>query len=291
MKTEVKKIDDTKREVNIEVSGEPVQNKFEAVFKKIGETAKVPGFRPGHTPRDILEKKFSNSAEEMVVKEMIPDVYHEAIKNEGLDVIDLPEISEVKIDRNCLSFRATVEVAPEIKLPKYKGIKIEYKKININNDEVKRSLDAIKESRKIDSLDDNFAKGLGYPNFAELENSIEKQLFIQKDNQQRQRIEEELIENITGQIEFKLPSSLVNKQLDDLLRQAKIDMALKGMPQDKIKEQEKEIIPKLEPVAKRQVKVYLVLAEIARKENIPIDNSMPQKVIDLLFREAQWQVS
>ena len=47
MKTEVKKIDATKREVSIAVEGDIVKNKFEDVFKKIGLEAKVPGFRPG----------------------------------------------------------------------------------------------------------------------------------------------------------------------------------------------------------------------------------------------------
>ena len=60
MKTEVKKIDSTKREVSIEVSGEIVKNKFEDAFKKLGKEAKVPGFRVGNVPRDILEKNFSS---------------------------------------------------------------------------------------------------------------------------------------------------------------------------------------------------------------------------------------
>ncbi|MFH1355282.1 MAG: trigger factor family protein, partial [Candidatus Omnitrophota bacterium] len=64
MKTEVKKIDSTKREINVEVSGETVKNKFEDVFKKIGKEAKVPGFRPGNAPRDILEKHYSANAHE-----------------------------------------------------------------------------------------------------------------------------------------------------------------------------------------------------------------------------------
>ena len=47
MKTEVKKLDSTKCEINIAVSGELVKNKFEEVFAQIAKAAKVPGFRPG----------------------------------------------------------------------------------------------------------------------------------------------------------------------------------------------------------------------------------------------------
>ena len=121
----------TKREISVEVSGDIVKNKFEDVFKKIGKEAKVPGFRPGHAPRDILEKHFSSMRNELVLKELIPDVYNQAIEKEALDVIELPNISDVKLDRNTLSFKATVEVRPEIALKNYKGIKVNYKKLKL----------------------------------------------------------------------------------------------------------------------------------------------------------------
>lgn len=289
MKTEVKKVDNTKREINVEVSGDIVKNKFEDVFRKIAQEAKVPGFRPGHAPRDILEKHYASSAHEQVLKELIPDLYNEAIGKEGLDVIELPEISEVKLDRSRLSFKATVEVSPEIPVKNYKGRKIDYKSISVAPDEIKRSIDALKESRKLDSLDDNFARSIGYPSLAELEKAIERQIFIQKENQQRQQIETQIVEDLTRDLDFKLPQSLVNRQLQDLVRQAKIDLSLKGFPREKIEEQEKELVKSLEPEAKKQVKIYLVLAQIAKREKIALDDHMPRRVMEFLLKEADWQ--
>jgi len=291
MKTEVKKIDSTKREVSIEVSGDIVKNKFEDVFKMIAQEAKVPGFRPGHAPRDILEKNFSSRAHERTVKELIPDVYKQAVEKEGLDVIELPDISDVKLDRNTLSFKATVEVRPQITIKNYRGIKVNYKKIEVSPDEIKRNLDSLKEARQVNAVDDSFSRSLGYPNISELEKAIERQDLIQKENQQRQKIETEIIETILKDLDFKLPQSLIDRQLEDLIRQAKLDLALKGFPRDKIDEQEKKLTQELEPQARRQVKTYLVLAEIAKKENITLDDHMPQKVIEFLLKEADWQVS
>ena len=45
----------------------------------------------------------------------------------------------------------------------------------------------------------------------------------------------------------------------------------------------------MRPEAKRQVKVYLVLSEIAKKENIPLDDHMPHQVMEFLLREADWK--
>ncbi|MBU1125272.1 MAG: hypothetical protein KKC84_04545 [Candidatus Omnitrophica bacterium] len=290
MKTEVKKIDSTKRQVAVTVAGEVVKNKFDDVFKKVGQEAKVPGFRPGHVPRDILEKQYSSFVHEQVVKELVPELYSQAIAKEGLEVIELPEISEVKLDRAQVSFIATVSVSPEIKLKEYKGIKVEYKDIAVGEDEVARTLDSLKESRKMDALDDTFVKGLGYPDLASLKKALEMQLYLQKENAQRQGLENAIVDKLLKDVDFKVPQSLVKRQLDDLVRQAKLDLALKGVPREKIEEEEKNIIPQFESDAKKQVQVYLILSEIAKKENIPIDDHMPRKIMEFLLREADWNV-
>lgn len=289
MKSEVKKIDSTKREISVEVDADIVKNKFDDVFKKIAQEAKVPGFRVGHAPRDILEKHYSNYAHEQVLKELIPDVYSQAIEKERIDVIELPEIVDVKLERNSLSFKAKVEISPEILLKNYKGLKINYEKISVSPDEIKRNIDALKESRKVDAVDDSFAKSLGYPNFAELEKAVERQIYLQKENLKRQKIENEIVEGLTKDLDFKIPQSFLKRQLQDLLRQAKLDLALKGVPREKIDGQEEQLVKELEPQAKNQVKVYLVLAAIAKKENMPIDDSMPRRVMEFLLKEASWQ--
>jgi FKBP-type peptidyl-prolyl cis-trans isomerase (trigger factor) len=291
MKTEVKKLDGTKCEINVAVSGELVKNKFEEVFAQVAKEAKVPGFRPGKAPRDVLEKHYASSVHEQVLKELVPDVYNQAIAAEKLDVIELPQITEVKLDRSNLSFKATVEVTPEIAVKNYKNQKINFKVTSVSSDEIKRQIDSVKESRKAEILDDKFSRSLGYPNLAELEKVVEKQIFLTKENQERQRIENELIENIMRGLEFKLPQGLVARQTQDMLRQTKIDLAMKGLPRDKIEEQEKLLLEGIQPEAQKQVKVYLVLSQIAKKENIPIDDHMPGKVMEFLLREADWQVT
>jgi len=288
MNTEVKRIDSTKREINIEVSGEIIKNKFEDVFKKVQQEAKVPGFRPGHAPRDIIEKKFSSAINEQVIKELIPDLYSKAIEKESLDVIDMPNISDVTLDRDKLAFKAEVEVTPEIEVKGYKGIKLDYKKVEVTADDVKRSIDALKESRKADAIDDSFARGLGYPDLATFEKVLEMQITIQKYNQNHKGLEDKIIESITKDMDFKIPDVLVNRQSSEMMRQARIDMAIKGIPADKAHEQEKLLLEELSPVAKKQVKVYLVLSKIAKLENIPLDDNMAQKVIELLFKLADW---
>ncbi|MDD5196114.1 MAG: trigger factor [Candidatus Omnitrophota bacterium] len=290
MKTEVKKVDSNIRELNVEISGEVVKNKFEDVFKRISGEAKIPGFRPGHAPRDILEKNYAGTAHEQVLRELVPDIYNEAVNKEGLDVIELPEISEVKLDRSSLSFKAKVEVSPEIDVKDYKGIKIDYKSVSVAGDEVKRAIDSLKESRKLDKVDEALAKSLGYPSLSELEKVLDKQIFIQKENAERQKIESQIIEDLIKKVDFKLPQGLVKRQLEDMLRQAKVDLALKGVAREKIEEQDEKMRKELDPEAQKQVRIYLILSAIAKKENVALDDHMPRRVMEFLFREADWKV-
>jgi len=289
MKVEQKKLDSGKREIHIEVSGDIVKNKYEEVIAKISKEAKVPGFRPGNAPRDIIEKQYSAYAQEQVLKELVPEIYNKAIESEKLDVIELPDITDVKLDKNILSFKATVELSPEINVKDYKGQKIEYKKIEVSADEIKRNVDSLKESRKIEALDDKLARALGYPNLDELNKAIERQIYAQKENAQRQQIENDIIETISKDLNFKVPASMIERQAQELLRQAKLDMALRGMPRDKIEAQEKELAAHIGPEAEKQVKIYLILAEIAKKENITLDDHMPRHVMEFLLSEGDWK--
>jgi FKBP-type peptidyl-prolyl cis-trans isomerase (trigger factor) len=289
MKTEVKKLDNGRCEILISLSGDVVKNKFEEAFKKVGQSAKLAGFRAGHVPRELLEKNFSGPAQEAVIESLIPQTYEQAITQEKIDALDLPKITEVKLDRANLSFKATVEVRPEIKVSNYKGIVLEAKKIEVTPDEIKRAIDAIKESHKLDYAEELLARSLGYPGCAELDQAVEKQLYLEKANVQRQSLENAIIKAVTKDLHFHLPQAMVNGQMQDMLRQVKVELVLKGLSREAIDKEEKNISEKLLPEAKRQVSVYLVLAQIAKQENIAIDEQMPHKVIELLLREAMWQ--
>ncbi len=291
MKSEVKKIDNTKREIHIEAGGELIKSKFDEAFKDLNHKVKVKGFRPGHIPREVLEKNFSSQANELVLQSLIPELCDQAIKNEGLHVVALLEVSDVKLDRHAVSFKAQVEVRPEIALKNYKGITIQYKKVAVAHDEVKRSMDSLKEMRKIDVLDDTFARSMGYPGLAELEKVLERRILSQKDTQNRQQAEQQVLEHLSKGVDFKLPQTLVSKRLQELVKQTELDLALKGVPREKLLEEEKNLYKDLEPDARKQVQTYLIFAEIAKQENIPDDDHMPNKVMEFLFREANWELT
>ena len=74
----------------------------------------------------------------------------------------------------------------------------------------------------------------------------------------------------------------------ELLRQAKLDLALKGVSREEIESRQEKMRTEFEPQARRQVTVYLVLSAVARKENIPVDEHVTERALEFLLRHAIW---
>lgn len=286
MKVEAKKLDAGKVQLDIEVPQETVKKKFEEVYEKVGKEARIPGFRPGKAPRDILEKHHGRLIQDEVIKGLIPEAYRGSIEREKIDVVEMPEISQVKLESHILSFRAVVEVKPQIEIKDYKNIKLKYKKIAVGPQEIDKSLDSFKESHKISALDDKFAKGLGYITLVDMRSSIERRLLTQKEDELRRQLQEDLLKQILDKARFRVPPSLIDQRLEELVKDAKVQLALRQVPREQIASHDEKLRKELLPEAESQVKTFLVLEAIAKKENIADTEHLTQRTIEFLLSEA-----
>ena len=288
MKVETKKLDETKMRLDIEVPSEMVKKKFDEVYERIGKEAKIPGFRPGKAPRDILEKHHGRLAQDEVIKDLIPEAYRQSIEKEKIGVVEVPEISGVKLESNTLSFQAVVEIRPEIEVKDYKNLKLKYKKITVTPDEVDKAIEKLKAARKVEAVDDVFAKRLGSKTISEMRQSLERQLFVQKENELRYRLQDDLVRQVLAKINVRIPPSLIQRRLEELVREAKTQMAMRGATKEQLMAKDDTLRKELEPDAQMQVKTFLVLDEIAKKENIPDSEHLTQDVIEFLLSAANW---
>ncbi len=289
MKTEVKKIDQHKRELTVQVEGDIVIRKFDEVYKRLNTEAKIPGFRPGSVPRDILEKHYSAAAQQEILKELLPEVYNQALTETGLEPVSLPQLSQVNLGKDSLSFKASLEVKPKIDLKNYKRLSVEYKPIQVSEEEINQALDKLKTDYAQMSEGD-WMHSLGYPNPGALRDILERQIYLEKARTQRINLESNVIEQLLKQVNFQVPPSLVNQQLESLVRQAQVNLSLRGMDKEAVDKQTPELRKNLEPQAKTQVRIFLVLEEVARRENIAHNDKMAKEVIEFLLRQADWNL-
>jgi len=296
MKVEVKKVDALKREMKFEIPRERVSKAMDAVYIEIGKHAKVKGFRPGKVPRHILVSSHGRLAEDETIKKIIPEAYHEGIDQHQLNPVDMPEITDVNLKDGVLTFTATLDVRPQVEIAKYKGIEVTRKKSEVTDEEVQKTLEFFKKGRgdEVVVIDDAFAKGMGFPSLEEFKTALKRQLGFDKDRNNRMDVENQIVENLLKNAKLIVPQSLVKRQLHYRLNEALRHLKTQGLSEEKLKEKEEELRKQLDPLVEREVKIYLILEEIAKLENISTaDNneSLGSKVMEFLFKEAAWKDS
>lgn len=120
---------ENKNELKLEftVEAKVFDEGIKKVFNKNARYFNIPGFRKGRAPMNIVEKYYGDEIfYEDAFNEVVPAIYDEAIKNEKLEVVSRPKIDIVQMEKGKdLIFTAIVDVKPEVKLGKYKGISIE----------------------------------------------------------------------------------------------------------------------------------------------------------------------
>ena len=120
---------ENKNELKLEftVEAKVFDEGIKKVFNKNAKYFNIPGFRKGKAPMNIVEKYYGDEIfYEDAFNEVVPAIYDEAIKNEKLEVVSRPKIDIVQMEKGKdLIFTAIVDVKPEVKLGKYKGISIE----------------------------------------------------------------------------------------------------------------------------------------------------------------------
>ena len=294
MKVDVKKVNSVARELKFEVPKETVTPKFDEVYKEMAKTVKVKGFRPGKVPRNVLETNHRKQAEDEVIRKVISEAYEQALQKEELTPIDMPQIEDVSLKEGVVKFTAKLEIKPEVEIKKYKGIKVKRKSSEVTDAEIKKTMEVFKQGQGKDAktkIDDDFAKGLGYPSLDEFKKSLARQMEIEKDRQNKTDVENQIVENLLKQTKFDVPESLVEKQLHRRLHDYENQLQQQGMSKDDITKKIEESQTELKDAVRKDIQVYLILDKIAELEKIEIGQgeNLPAKVIEFLLKEAEWQ--
>lgn len=140
MKSSVKKQKDGKIRLVVEIEPELVETRYREVLKDFQRQARLPGFREGKAPMELVEKKYSKEAEEELLKSLIPEAYHRTIREKNMSPVTLPSISEIKLERGKkLTFAAEFEETPEVSIKNYKGIKLKRSSADVTDADVEKA--------------------------------------------------------------------------------------------------------------------------------------------------------
>ncbi len=118
---------EAKKKVTIEVDRKRIQAKFDEIFGELRTSAQVPGFRVGHAPRRLMEKRFGKEASSDVRNGLISESLAAAIEEKELNILGEPDIKldEIELpEEGNFVFDVVVEVVPEFSIPDYKAIPV-----------------------------------------------------------------------------------------------------------------------------------------------------------------------
>ena len=129
-------------EFTITVENEKFVAAVDEAFKKNVKKITVPGFRKGKAPRKLIEKTYGEGVfYEEAVDALLPEAYDAAVKELGIEPVDMPkvEVAEIGKDKD-LVIKGSVTVKPEVKLGKYKGLKLDEVDHTVSAKEVNEEL-------------------------------------------------------------------------------------------------------------------------------------------------------
>ncbi|MEX2043626.1 MAG: trigger factor [Patescibacteria group bacterium] len=152
MDIELKQLPKSEVSLKISISPEEMKGYFEQAVKKLAEQANLPGFRKGKAPRSVLESRtgphyIAHEAMELAVA----DSYYQAVTKHGLKPVGRPK-TDLKdehddLEKNGLSFTATVAVSPPVELGDYKKISVKPEQAEYSDKLVDEALEQLRKGR------------------------------------------------------------------------------------------------------------------------------------------------
>ncbi len=146
MKIDIEEVSKIKRIFKIEVPSDVVSKEYSDAYDNVRKNAKVPGFRKGKLPINVIERRFKDDIEADIIKKLVPDYYFKAVKESGLTPVDMPHIENVEVKKGSpLTFTATVEIRPKIEQVNYAGIELKKEDPTVTDEEVAAGIEEIRE--------------------------------------------------------------------------------------------------------------------------------------------------
>lgn len=130
-----------KKQINYKVSGEEWSKAKDKAFAKVSKNAKVDGFRQGKVPRNVFEKKYgTGDIVRSAMEDLIDAKYGEIIVTEKLIPAVEPKLEIVSADDDGFEVNITIITDPEVKLGKYKELKVKKDKVEVTKEEIEHEV-------------------------------------------------------------------------------------------------------------------------------------------------------
>lgn len=390
-KFQVKEVGPCKFQVSVEVPPDDVKARLDGRYRELNDTVALPGFRRGHVPRRLLEKRFGEEVAAEIKVALIGDSLKQVREEHQLSPVGDPDIDLAAVtlsDAAACAFAYTIEVKPTITFADYKGIPATTPKVTVADPDVQATIDRLLEAkaalvvapdgrvadgdqiiadldvaldgapyqkqenvaffidkslsvfnqpapdlarallgkrggetaevplafpkdhpdaklagreirvtvrvsdvkrRAVPTLDDAWAKEMGFEGVAALQDRVRERLRQEKEEEARREVEEQILAEIRKRAGIVLPEGLVQKGSRDLLRRWAIDLYSQGVPESEIEKRVQEQQAASKDAVAVGMQTHFLVEHIAGREKIFVTESeIEDRVTQMASRYGRW---
>ena len=148
MKTDVQDINPTRKTIAVSVTAKEVAGQEAKLIKDFQSKAKIPGFRPGKAPENMVRSRFGKDIQKDLKQRVVSQAYEEGVGKADFDVYKVVDLSEGEIvPGKDTTITFTVDMVPEFDLPAYEGLKVTNEPTDASDEEVSKMIDQILSQR------------------------------------------------------------------------------------------------------------------------------------------------
>jgi trigger factor len=146
MKTELVDINETRKNLRIEISQDVVDAEIERIARDYSRKARIPGFRPGKAPARVIKQRFKDQILHDVVHDLIPRAIDDALRDRGVEPVDTPDIRDVTVEEgHPLTFTASFDTVPSFEPGDYASIALRRPPIRVEEEAVNVALQRLRD--------------------------------------------------------------------------------------------------------------------------------------------------
>ncbi|MFC1511004.1 trigger factor [Candidatus Margulisiibacteriota bacterium] len=259
---------------------------IEKTLVEAGREIKIPGFRPGKAPKDLIEKAVDRQVlEARAAEKLISDLYPQIIDETKIEPVDYPKVEIIEQKKKKpFVFKISVDVYPDVKLGKYKGLKVEKKAVEVTEEDVvkvfsnlqqrltKTSPDGKKEELP---LDDEFAKKVSrFGTLAELKEEVRNSMLKDRTASAEAEMNNKLIAEASAEAKVEIPAGMINREVNIMLDELRASLSQSNLTLEDylkgIKKEEGALKEELNKSAEIRVRGKVVLRTVAEAEKMKI---------------------
>jgi len=140
-----------KKAVEIEIPADLISNEEKRVTTEFGRSAKIPGFRPGKIPPNVVRSRFAKDIEEQVMNRLLSRTFSDALSEKGMTPVGEPRIEHIDpyIAGAPIKYKAEFEIKPQFELGDYHGIEIDDPPIEVTEHDVESMVERLREQASV----------------------------------------------------------------------------------------------------------------------------------------------